>query len=278
MANAHDLLLRIVDEDAPAITRELIDEMRARLMQGVDERALGGGLRWGLEWPEERLTPEALFDELCAMASGELADPAKHPIILGQELTCKFWKNPPYVSCNYVLGSLLTRLYMKRVGYPVFAYVPSSAMTLAWKAGGYRDERVRPYETCGLVTPFDRQWTVYWESCLALLQQEVRKLEAYVFALKASDDALLSHLRDDHGFNHRQREVLARSVLVPESAFKIESHRAMYDLAYSTARQDLLTLAERGLLEVRYESRAQVFAPRRDLKAVLARRYEEGAA
>lgn len=273
VANTHALLSDIVDAEAPQITPDVIRAMYDRLVEGVDASALGGGIPWGMEWPDDPMSPEQVFDEICGMAAGTLADAAEHPIIVGQELTCKVWKYPPFPACNYILGSLLTRLYMKRAGFPVFAYIPSSKMALAWKSGGFSCAGVTSYQLCCEATPYDRDWTVYWESCLTLLVRELDELERYVLALKASDDVLLEHVRADHGFNHRQREVLCRAVLVPETTFRIGEHRRAFDLAYSTARQDLLTLAEGGLMEMRYESKAQVFVARRDLKAVLARRY-----
>ena len=275
IANTHSLLSDVVDADGAvsAITPQSIRHIYARLTEGLDAESLGGGLAWGMEWPEDDLPAEQVLAEVCAMADGRLCDPACHPIIMGQQLTCKIWKYPPFPSCNYILGSLVTRLYMKRKGYPVFTYIPSSKMTLAWKSGGYTDTRVSPYAQCGSITEYDRDWTIYWESCLALLQHELDDLESSVLALKDSDDALLAHLTDDHAFNHRQRDLLRRSILVPGIAFRIEEHRKAYDLAYSTARADLTSLVERGLLEMHYEGKAQVFGPRRDMKAVLTRKY-----
>lgn len=277
IANTHALLSDVVDSDdgQTPIDPAYIRHIYARLTEGIDASSIGGGLAWGMEWPEDDLPADLVLREVAAMASGELADPAAHPIIMGQQLTCKIWKYPPFPSCNYILGSLVTRLYMKRKGYPVFTYIPSSKMTLAWKSGGYTDERVSPYAQCGAVTGFDRDWTVYWESCLALLQHELDRLERYVLELKTYDDVLLASLESDHAFNHRQRDVLRRAVLTPGLTVRIEEHRRAYELAYSTARADLTALVERGLLEMHYEGKAQVFGPRRDMKAVLGRRYAQ---
>lgn len=276
VANTHALLTSIVDHDAPEITPDLIERMYAQLVDGVDFSGLTSGIAWGQEWPEDPMTREQALAEICAMASGSIKDPAEHPIVMGQKLTCKVWKNPAFPTCTYILGSLLTRLYMKREGYPVFAYIPSSSTTLAWKSGSYTSDRVVPYHQAGVCTAFDRDWTMYWESCLYLLVQELDKLEAYVFELKAADDALLARLADDRSFNKRQSDVLRRCILAPDTALRIEEHRATYELAYSTARQDLLALTKLGYLEMRYEGKAQVFAARRDLKPTLARRYEQG--
>ena len=273
VVNTHGLLSRIIDEGFARITPELVQSMYEELTAGIDTSKLGTYIPWGDEWPDDPIPHDEALRQICAMAAGELADRAEHPIVLSQRLICKFWKTAPYPCCNYILGSLLSRLHMKQTGYPAFAYVPSSSITLAWKHGNFTCEGVAAYHESGNVTEFERDWTVYWESCTRLLLTEVRKLEELIFRLKAQDDALLTHLANDHAFNHRQREVLRRAILVPGTTLRIDEHKKRYDLAYSTARQDLTTLVERGMLDMHYEGKAQVFASRREMKSILAKRY-----
>ena len=272
--NTHALLSRIIDEGGGRITPGLVQEMFEALTEGIDTASLGTHIPWGDEWPEDPIPHDEALRQICAMAAGELGDPAEHPIVLAQRLICKFWKTAPCPCCNYIMGSLLARLHMKQMGYPVFAYVPSSSITLAWKHGNFTCEGVTAYHRSGNVTEHERDWTVYWESCTRLILGEVKKLEELIFRLKAQDDALLSRLADDHAFNHRQREVLRRAILVPEAAFRIDDHKRRYDLAYSTARQDLTTLMERGMLDMHYEGKAQVFTARKGIKGILTKRYE----
>ena len=271
--NMHGLLVGMLDGEAQPITPELVENMYSQLMDGVDDTSFASRTPWGDEWPDDPMPREEAIAQLCGMASGALADPAEHPIIVSQRLVCKLWKTTPFPTCNYVMGSLLHRLHMKLCGYPAFVYVPSSSATLAWKCGNRSGEGVAPYASSGIVEGTSREWTLYWESCLHILLDEVDRLEAQVLRLKELDDRLLARLAEDRSFNHRQRDVLRRAILVPESTFRIEEHRRTYDLAYSTARQDLTTLMERGLLEMRYEGKAQVFTSRFDMKGALGRRY-----
>ncbi len=67
--------------------------------------------------------------------------------------------------------------------------------------------------------------------------------------------------------------LLEQAVLTPSTAMRIEEYRSQHDLAYSTARQDLTSLVEMGLLEMRYEGKAQVFTVRDDFKRRLVERY-----
>lgn len=54
------------------------------------------------------------------------------------------------------------------------------------------------------------------------------------------------------------------------ATFTIESHRASHSVAYATARNDLLQLAEQGYLDLRRDGRAFVFTPASDIRAKLA--------
>jgi Fic family protein len=175
--------------------------------------------------------------------------------------------------CNYLLGSVVTRVALKNMGYPVFTWVPSSRTTLDWKGGGRSGGDVYPYAESGNLRGTERDWTPYWESCLALLLEDVEELERQVLDAKRRDDALVAHVRADRALNHRQQDVLARAVVNPRQALRISEHQEEYDLAYSTARQDLAALVELGFFQMTYESKAQVYSARADLKGVLGRRY-----
>ncbi len=150
-------------------------------------------------------------------------------------VVCHFWRNSVFPLCNYVLGSLVCRLYLKQRGYPAFAYLPISQMSLAWRQGLCDCAGVWPYGDCCDVEGTDYDWTLYWESCLQLLLNEVQSLEETILRVKDEDDGILVALRTDHSFNHRQRALLERAVLTPATAVRIEEYRAQHGLAYSTA-------------------------------------------
>lgn len=273
VANMHALLVRMLGDELPPLDEATIRTMYERLTQGIDANDLGGSMAWGDEWPGDPVDAGAVIAEVCAMASGELVDPAEHPIVTSQRIICHFWRNGVFPLCNYVLGSLVCRLYLKQKGYPVFVYLPISQMSLAWRQGTCDCAGVWPYRDCCDVQGADYDWTLYWESCLQLLLHEAEALEETILRVKGEDDEILRSLRADHSFNHRQRTLLEQAVLTPSTAMRIEEYRAQHGLAYSTARQDLTSLVERGLLEMRYEGKAQVFTVRDDFKRRLAERY-----
>lgn len=274
VANMHDLLVAMLDGDLVAVDAGAIHRMYGKLTRDVPVQDFGDALVWGDEWPGDPMDPCEVIEEVCAMMAGELVDPAEHPIVTSQRIICHFWRNRVFPSCNYVLGSLVCRLYLKNRGFAAFTYLPISQMSLAWRRGECADPGVWPYRECCDVEGTDYDWTLYWESCLELLLREARTLEETILRLKDEDDRILLSLGDDHSFNHRQRGLLQKAVLAPAIAVRIEEYRAQHELAYSTARKDLMGLVERGLLEMHYEGKAQVFTARDDLKRRLARRYE----
>lgn len=273
VANMHALLVCMLGDELPSLDEATIRAMYEQLTQGIDAGDLGGSMAWGDEWPGDPVDSNTAITEVCAMASEELVDPAEHPIVTSQRIVCHFWRNGVFPLCNYVLGSLVCRLYLKQKGYPVFAYLPISQMSLAWRQGTCDCVGVWPYRECCDVQGPDYDWTLYWESCLQLLLHEAEALEETILRVKGEDDEILRSLRADHSFNHRQRALLEQAVLTPSTAMRIEEYRSQHDLAYSTARQDLTSLVERGLLEMRYEGKAQVFTVRDDFKRRLVERY-----
>ena len=73
----------------------------------------------------------------------------------------------------------------------------------------------------------------------------------------------------DNRLNHRQRSVLSVALQSPEAGFKIHPHKRKYNIAYSTARRDLLDLSEAGYLKMQQEGKAFVFVPPRDLHRII---------
>jgi Fic family protein len=70
--------------------------------------------------------------------------------------------------------------------------------------------------------------------------------------------------------NHRQTALLAHALKRPDEYFTIESHQRSHQIAYATARADLLGLAALGLLnESAHGGRKKVFYPAPDIRQKL---------
>jgi len=80
---------------------------------------------------------------------------------------------------------------------------------------------------------------------------------------------VLASLQNDPSLNHRQRSILSRAIRHPDAEFSISYHRTNYNVAYATARADLLALVEKGYLTQQKRQKAFVFSPHRDLQTRL---------
>ena len=66
--------------------------------------------------------------------------------------------------------------------------------------------------------------------------------------------------------NHRQRDLISHALHHPDHRYSIESHRVAHNVAYQTARTDLLDLAERGLMSKGKVGKEWYFRPLPDLE------------
>lgn len=66
--------------------------------------------------------------------------------------------------------------------------------------------------------------------------------------------------------NHRQMALLTHALKHPGESYRVEGHQRSHGVVYQTARTDLLTLAELGLLQKTHSGRAFVFTAPVDLQ------------
>jgi Fic family protein len=93
---------------------------------------------------------------------------------------------------------------------------------------------------------------------LALLT--LREVEQYVDSWERRDNEMREVLRKDPLLNQRQRAILARALRVPDAEFNIRYHKRNHNVAYTTARRDLLELADKGYLSMEQRGKAFIFA------------------
>lgn len=98
---------------------------------------------------------------------------------------------------------------------------------------------------------------------LEVLLQALAKLEDYIERKVNQIRTIEKRLRGRSDYNHRQLALLSHALRHPGAKYTIKSHRASHNVAYATARQDLLTLADDNLLEARRAGRKtlEFFSP-----------------
>ncbi len=93
---------------------------------------------------------------------------------------------------------------------------------------------------------------------LAIRERRTR-LEKKAFAASTTGRALERGGWSPATLNARQLEILTHAVSQNDAEFTVEAHRISHGIVYQTARTDLLSLAELGLLEQTKRARAFVF-------------------
>jgi len=72
-------------------------------------------------------------------------------------------------------------------------------------------------------------------------------------------------LRRSADFNHRQLALLGNALKHPDRQYTVQSHRISHNVAYETARNDLLELHKRQLLRMTRVGRTFVYVAPHDL-------------
>ena len=85
---------------------------------------------------------------------------------------------------------------------------------------------------------------------LKVIGQAMDRLEATIRRENQEMEGF-EQLADPELFNHRQRALLLHGMKHPGFRYSIRSHQTSHKVSYQTARTDLLTLADHGLLEHR---------------------------
>ena len=252
---------------------ELLTRLYRRLIDGVDMSGLERqpvrhGLTDRLEGSPVTPTTRAGFTEqFCAYANGTTGDPAEPVVIRAHELLnlASFRKLSP--DFNGIIGRCVFRLFVTRQDYPVLADLPISTLYQSWAEGHMQSSVVRfsGKEIARLesynVSDFTPDVLTYLQITVAALDGLLRSIQR----TRRRDAEVRSTLEHDVKLNYRQRSVIAHALADPDAEFRIREHRTAYNVAYATARADLLGLVALGYLRQEQRGKAFVFLPGPDL-------------
>lgn len=194
---------------------------------------------------------------MCDFANGvgetEYLPPPVRAIVL------HFWLayDHPFVDGNGRTARALFYWCMARYGYWLCEFVSISRIL--------RKARGR-YARSYVYTKTDENDVTYFLLYqMRVLRQAIEDLHGYL-ARKAKElrdtELLLTRAAAIVGdLNPRQLALIRHAMKQPLARYTVESHKRSHGVAYQTARTDLLSLAEQGLLEQRKAGRAFVFQP-----------------
>ncbi len=111
----------------------------------------------------------------------------------------------------------------------------------------------------------DNDLTYFILAQLRVIEQAIAGLKVYLERKVKEVAETKALLKPSTEFNHRQIALLDHATRHPRMAYTFASHRTSHDVAYATARADLLDLAERGLLDQQKRGKKFVFLAPADL-------------
>lgn len=213
--------------------------------------------------PLARELPERL-QRLCDFANTPVSEGSFiHPVVRAILLHFMIGYDHPFADGNGRTARTLFYWYMAKQGYWLTEYLSISRIL--------RKAPVQ-YARAYLLTETDAGDTTYF----LLYQTKVildglSALYQYLEQKQREQTRLSAQLRNlhtrDKQLNHRQTALLSHALKRPDEYFTIESHQRSHQVAYATARADLLALAAQGLLvETLHGGRKRVFYPAPDLR------------
>ena len=201
---------------------------------------------------------EERLQQLCDFANHDDEKNWIHPVV--KAILLHFWLayDHPFIDGNGRTARALFYWYLLSRGYWLFEYLSISRYFL--RAPLQYARSFQEVETDG------NDLTYFLHFNLRVIRMALDDLHLYLEKQREEERASTRIAARFADLNDRQRALLHHAAQHEEETYTIAKHRATHDIAYGTARSDLLGLAERNLLQQRQHGKAFVFAAPPDLK------------
>ena len=269
--NAVSILSELETMVCEKIDMDFLNGLYARLTDGVPEDVI----ELLLPEPENRIpfSWEQYFD----LANDISKNPTEPSIITAVFVKEHLQYAKPFKRLNITMSWILYRLYSIKHNYPVLAYLPTIFTTLEWEKGELPEESfsfkfskgndstpLKPDLTIMGFAPenerrfvnVQEQWSSIFENEGDISRYLITTLEILLYALRSFQHELSTGLLDLHKLslldttlNYRQNSIILKAKANPEEEFCIKVHQKANNIAYATARADLMELAEKGYLK-----------------------------
>jgi Fic family protein len=205
--------------------------------------------------PAEQL-PERM-GALCAFANGLDGETFVHPV--ARAVLLHFWLayDHPFEDGNGRAARAVFYWAMLHQGYWLTEYLSISSIL--------RRAPARYAKSFLYVETDDNDVTYFLLAQLRVIQRAIDALHAFLERKMCEVRNVEDLLRRAPGFNHRQLALLGHALRHPDGRYTFDSHRRSHNVAYQSARTDLLALEDKGLLERVQYGRAFHFFPVGDL-------------
>lgn len=254
------------------LTKELVFELHQLVTDHTLERADGAGR---FRFPGEQIavvdsenqvmhqSPAAAELEdrmtaMCMFANADASDGFVHPAI--RSILLHFWLayDHPFVDGNGRTARALFYWSMLRHGYWLFEFISISQIILKAPV---------QYGMAFLHTESDANDLTYFVLYhLEVIRRAIDELNGYIRRKSAELKRIEIELRGTQLLNHRQRMLISHALRHPGKRYTIAEHKNSHNVAYETARQDLLDLEDRGLVRGERVGKRFAFHPYQDLE------------
>lgn len=202
------------------------------------------------------------MEAMCAFANSKTPTHFIHPAV--RAIILHFWLayDHPFVDGNGRTARALFYWSMLRSGYWLFEFI--SISTILRKAPVQYGRSFLYTETD------DNDLTYFLVAQTEVISRAIDELYRYIERKAAQLRQAEQDIQALALFNHRQVALIRHALDNPGQRYTIASHRQSHNVAYQTARTDLLDLAERGVLELGKKGRAMIFVAPADAVERLA--------
>jgi Fic family protein len=254
------------------LTPELVSEIHRRVaLDNIRDPADAGRLQTSNEerievlWhdgtilhvppPAEQLP--ARLEAMCEFANGSGAGGFLHPVV--RSIVLHFWLayDHPFVDGNGRTARAIFYWSMLHRGYWLAEYLSVSSILTRAPA---------KYARSFLYTETDENDLCYFILYhLEVICRAINSLHEYLARKMDEIRQVEGLIKRSAEFNHRQLALLSHALRSPEAQYTFLSHANSHNVAYQSARTDLLTLTAKGLLNQRKVGKAYYFTPVGDL-------------
>lgn len=211
--------------------------------------------------PAEELP--ARMERLCAFANDQTAGRFLHPIVRAICLHFQIGYDHPFVDGNGRVARALFYWAMGRAGYWLSEFLSISSVLR---------KDPKQYALAYLWTEDDEGDLGYFvDHQLRVLEQAVEGFRGYLKRKKEEGERARTLLKTNSELavllNHRQKALLLHALKNPTRLYRIAEHQGIHQVAYQTARNDLLELTNMRFLQKIRERKTFAFHAVRDLAA-----------
>ena len=255
IVNGYDTIQKIIKMKGTTLTPEIILELQKNITNNtLKDKNDEGCFRNNNEtivWdplkldkifhiPPDYKKINNLIKEFCEFANNDNGE-FIHPVIKGIILHFLIGYIHPFNDGNGRTARTIFYWYVLSRGYWLFEYMSVSRIILRSK---------KKYGLAYLYTETDENDLTYFINYnLNAIEEALHDMESYIAKKQKEYSEALNLIKNIKDINLRQTELLKEFMKNPEKNFVIKEIVTTYNVAYDTARNDLLHLTELGYLE-----------------------------